>query len=49
MTKKEKIICTWECFYSNKSELNLFGKIILTPLILPLAIMFTVLDLLFSK
>ena len=49
MTTKEEIKCFIDCTWGNKSHLNLFGKIIFTPVFLTFGSFILILHLLFSK
>ena len=39
----------WQCTFGGKSHMNLLGKIVLAPFIIYLGLLFTILDILFTK
>lgn len=49
MTKRDEISLVWSCTLGRKSHLNLAGKILLFPLIVVIAGVYTVLELLFGR
>ena len=47
MTRRERVILPWACTFGHKSELNIAGKIILSPIIVLAAGTISLLELLF--
>ena len=49
MTRMELVKLPWECTLGKKSHINLFGKIMLFPIIIVFAVTISLLELLFSS
>lgn len=47
--KKDLIVLPWLCTFGDKSKLNLFGKVALSPLLLIICVTISTCEFLFTK